>query len=62
MSTARHARIIRSSQKTVSLKVVHPLKIYQNTKFNGPTLSSASFAFTSELLTSATLELLQLQH
>jgi len=30
--------------KVVLLKVVHPLKIYQNTKFHGPTLSGASFA------------------
>jgi hypothetical protein len=28
----------------VLLKVVYPLKIYQNTKFHGPTLSDASFA------------------
>jgi hypothetical protein len=26
------------------LKVVHPLKIYQYTKFHGPTLTGASFA------------------
>jgi hypothetical protein len=31
----------------VLLKVVHSLKIYQNTKFYGPTLSAANFAFTS---------------
>jgi hypothetical protein len=30
-------------------KVVHPLTIYQNTKVHGPTLSGASFAFTSEV-------------
>jgi hypothetical protein len=29
--------------KMVSLKVVHPLKIYQHTKFHGPTLTDASF-------------------
>jgi hypothetical protein len=28
----------------VLLKVVHPLKLYRNTKFHGPTLSGASFA------------------
>jgi hypothetical protein len=27
----------------VLLKVVHPLKIYQETKFHGPTLTGASF-------------------
>jgi hypothetical protein len=30
--------------KIVWLKVVHPLKIYQYTKFDGPTLTGASFA------------------
>jgi hypothetical protein len=35
--------------KIVLLKVVHPLKIYQYTKFHGPTLTSASFASTSEV-------------
>jgi hypothetical protein len=34
----------------VLLKVVHPLKIYQYTKFHGPTLTGASFASTSEVL------------
>jgi hypothetical protein len=30
--------------------LVHPLMmIYQNTKFHGPTLRAASFAFTSEV-------------
>jgi hypothetical protein len=29
--------------KVVSLKVVHPLKIHQNTEFHGPTLSGTSF-------------------
>jgi hypothetical protein len=47
--------------KMVSLKVVHPLKIYQNTKFNGPTLIGASFASTSEVRTSAILECLKLR-
>jgi hypothetical protein len=28
----------------ILLKVVHPLKLYRNTKFHGPTLSGASFA------------------
>jgi len=36
-------------RKIVSLKVVHPLKIYQNKKFHGPTLSGASFAVISEV-------------
>jgi hypothetical protein len=35
---------------------------YQNTKFHGPVLSDASFAFTSEVSTFAILEWLQLQH
>jgi hypothetical protein len=42
-------------QKMVLLKVVHPLKIYQYTKFNGPTLTGASFASISEVWTSAIL-------
>jgi hypothetical protein len=33
----------------VSLKVVHPLKIYQHTKYHGPTLTGASFASISEV-------------
>jgi hypothetical protein len=32
----------------VLLKVAHPLKIYQYTKFHGPTLTGADFASTSE--------------
>jgi hypothetical protein len=32
------------SAKVVLLKVVHPLKMYQNTKLHGPMLSDASFA------------------
>jgi hypothetical protein len=32
-----------------SLKVVPPLKIYQNKKCHGPTLTGASFASTSEV-------------
>jgi hypothetical protein len=35
--------------KMVLLKVVHPSKIYQYTKFHGPTLTGASFASTSEV-------------
>jgi hypothetical protein len=31
------------------LQVVHPLIIYQNTKFHGATLTGASFMFTSEV-------------
>jgi hypothetical protein len=35
--------------KTGLLKAVHPLKIYQYTKFHGPTLTGASFASNSEV-------------
>jgi hypothetical protein len=42
--------------KMVLPKVVHRLKIYQYTKFHGPTLTGASFASTSEVWTSAILE------
>jgi hypothetical protein len=35
--------------KMVLLKVVHPLKIYQYTKFHGSTLTGASFTSTSEV-------------
>jgi hypothetical protein len=35
--------------KTVSLKVVHPLKIYHYTKFHVPTLIDASFVSISEV-------------
>jgi hypothetical protein len=35
--------------KSLLLKVVHPLKIYQNTKFHVPTLTVASSASTSEV-------------
>jgi hypothetical protein len=42
--------------KMVLLKVVQPLKIYQYTKFHGPTLNGESFASTSEVLTSTILE------
>jgi hypothetical protein len=35
--------------KMVELKVVHPLRIYQCTKFHGPTLTGASFASTSDV-------------
>jgi hypothetical protein len=30
-------------------KCVHPLKIHQRTQFHGPTLTGASFAFTSDV-------------
>jgi len=30
--------------KIVSLEVVHPLKIYQHTKYHGPTLNGKNFA------------------
>jgi hypothetical protein len=35
--------------KIVLLKVVHPLNIYQHTKFHGPTFTGASFSSTSEV-------------
>jgi hypothetical protein len=31
------------------LKVVHPLIIYQHTKFHGPILTGANFAYTLEI-------------
>jgi hypothetical protein len=39
----------RFSAKMVLLKVVHPLKICQNTKFHGPAFTDASVVFTSEI-------------
>jgi hypothetical protein len=47
--------------KMVKLKVVHPLKIYQYTKFHGHTLTGASFANTSKVWTSAILEWLKIR-
>jgi hypothetical protein len=47
--------------KMVSLKVVHPLKMYQYSKFHGPRFTGASFASTSEDWTSAILECLKLR-
>jgi hypothetical protein len=47
--------------KMILLKVVHPLKIYQNTKFHGLTLTDASFASTSEVCTWAILEWLKVR-
>jgi hypothetical protein len=47
--------------KMVLLKVVHPLKIDQYTKFHGPTLTGASFASISVVWTSAILERLKLR-
>jgi hypothetical protein len=35
--------------KTVLLKVVHPLEIYQHAKYNGPTLPGESFVSTLEV-------------
>jgi hypothetical protein len=35
--------------KMFLLKFVHPLKIYQYTKFHGPTLNGASFESTSDV-------------
>jgi hypothetical protein len=39
-----------------SLKDIHPLKIYQHTKYYGPTLTGATFAPTSDVWASAILE------
>jgi hypothetical protein len=36
-------------QKTVKLKVIHPSKICQNTKWHGPMVTGASSAFTSDV-------------
>jgi hypothetical protein len=47
--------------KMVLLKVVHPLKIYQYTKYYGPTLTGESFASTSEVWTSAIFEWLKVR-
>jgi hypothetical protein len=47
--------------KMVSLKVGHPLKIYQYTTFHVPTLTGAYFASISEVWTSAILELLKVR-
>jgi hypothetical protein len=47
--------------KIVELKVVHPLNVYQYTKFHGPTLNGASFASTSEVSTSTILEWLKIR-
>jgi hypothetical protein len=46
-ATARHVRIFGFSQKLVLLKLVQPLKIFQNTKFHGRKLTGESFGFTS---------------
>jgi hypothetical protein len=48
-------------KKMVLLKVVHPLKIYQYTKFHCPMLTGASFASTSDVWTSAILEWLKVR-
>jgi hypothetical protein len=47
--------------KTVLLKVVHPLKIYQYTTFYGPTLTGTSLASTSDVWTSVILEWLKVR-
>jgi hypothetical protein len=47
--------------KVFLLKAVHPLKVCQLTKFNGPTLTVASFASTSAVSMPTTLEWLKLQ-
>jgi hypothetical protein len=46
---SQHNLKISHHRHMVFLKVVHPLKIYQYTKFHGPTLTGASFASTSEV-------------
>jgi hypothetical protein len=46
--------------KVFLLKVVRPLKIYQHTKFHGPTLTGEIFASTSDVWTSTILECLKL--
>jgi hypothetical protein len=48
-------------KKMVLLKVVHPLKMYQYTKFYAPTLTGASFVSTLEVRTSAILEWLKIR-
>jgi hypothetical protein len=48
--------------KMALLKVVHPLKIYQNTKFHDRTLTGASLASTSKVWMSTISEWLQLRH
>jgi hypothetical protein len=48
-STTHHVRIFLFFSKVVVLKVVHPLKICQHTKFYGPTLSGAVFSSASEV-------------
>jgi hypothetical protein len=47
--------------KMVSLKVVHPLKVYQYTKYHVPTLTGASFTSISDVWTSAILEWLKVR-
>jgi hypothetical protein len=44
----------------ILVKVVRPLKIYQHTKFYGPTLIGLSFVFTSEVRILTILEWLKL--
>jgi hypothetical protein len=44
------------------IKIVHPLKIYQYTKFHFPTLTGASFAYTSDVWTSAIFEWLKVRN
>jgi hypothetical protein len=46
--------------KTVLLKVINPVKIYQHTKFHDPTLTGASFVSTSEVWTPTILKWLKL--
>jgi hypothetical protein len=48
--------------KVVSLKDVHPLKIYSSIKLHGPALTGASLASSSQVLTSVILDWLQLRH
>jgi hypothetical protein len=48
-SNARHVRIFSSYQKWYLLEMFYPFKICQHTKFNGPTLTGASLASTSDV-------------
>jgi hypothetical protein len=49
-------------KQSCSVYVVdHPFNVYQYSKFHGPTLTGASFASTSEVLTSAILECLKVR-
>jgi hypothetical protein len=50
LSDALHIRsFFFNFRKCCLIKIVHRFKIYQHTKFHGPTLTGASFASTSEV-------------